>query len=127
MAGFVKVSEELVHALMLDQRVTGAHLRCVLCLLCHVNKFTNTAWPSLATISRETGLDRRRVTRSLRDLESWQYMRRAKQDGGQSTRYVVGVLQSTQVGALAPLAVGAPIPLPPDTGRGTGAPSGRDR
>jgi hypothetical protein len=47
--------------------------RFVLVVLCEAaNKYKHTAWPSVGTIMRRTGMARRTVQMALRQLEAWE-------------------------------------------------------
>ncbi len=77
------------------------------------------AWPSLNTICRRTGKDRRCVTRALAQGERlglWTRTRSRGGAGGQTTEYrirVPGASAPLLPGASAPLLPGASTPLPP--------------
>jgi predicted ArsR family transcriptional regulator len=65
----------------------------LLALAAHANRETNEAWPSVATLARETGLSARAVRDALRELEQANEIERLAAGGGRgrTARYRVNL------------------------------------
>ena len=88
-------------------RLSRGALAVLIAITDHANG-DGIAWPSLTTLARECGIDRRTAMRALGDLKSGGYLHVAQAGSrSRSTRYRVALEMADKVGAAMPLGVGA--------------------